>query len=77
MWTVASDGTLTAVSGSPFTTGTLPTAIAVDPGSAFVYVTTSGDNKVAVFTIDNTNNKLVSAGSVSTGTGPSSIVTTQ
>ena len=38
-------GVLTAVSGSPFSAGTTPSAVAVSSNGLFVYVANSGGNK--------------------------------
>ena len=73
---VKSDGTLTAISSSPFSTGKTPSAVAVDPSGSFVYVTNSGDNNISIFTI-NSNNSLTSGGTMTTGTSPSSLVVTK
>lgn len=48
-FSVASNGTLSAVSGSPFSAGTTPTGIAIDPTSRFVYTTDSTQNQLIVY----------------------------
>ena len=70
------DGTLTAISGSPFTTGKSPNDVTVDPSGNYVFVANSGDNNISIFSIGSTNT-LTSVGTIATGTGPSSIVATQ
>jgi YVTN family beta-propeller protein len=45
-------GTLTAVSGSPFATGSQPDSAAVDPTGHFVYVANSLSNNVSAYKID-------------------------
>lgn len=52
-FSVASSGALTAVAGSPFTAGTTPTGIAIDPTSRFVYVTDSVQNQLIAYDIMN------------------------
>lgn len=67
----ASGGGLTAVAGSPFTTGggSEPTGIAADPGSGAVYVTDAALNRVYSFTIGSTGG-LSLASALATGTQP-------
>jgi 6-phosphogluconolactonase (cycloisomerase 2 family) len=72
---INSDGSLTAMSGSPFTAGSSPSDVTVDPSGSFVYVTNFGASAVSIFRIS--SNALTGAGSASTGTNPNSVVTTQ
>jgi 6-phosphogluconolactonase len=61
-YTIAGDGTLTPILGSPFTVtnGNGPSAVAVDPSGRFVYATTPGSSfSVWCFTITPTNGQLV------------------
>ncbi|MGA8596373.1 MAG: beta-propeller fold lactonase family protein [Bryobacteraceae bacterium] len=74
----AATGTLTAVPGSPFTTGKEgPTFVAVDPAGRFLYVTNqySQDNDVAGFSIDRATGKLTAVPGLpfKAGSGPASI----
>jgi 6-phosphogluconolactonase (cycloisomerase 2 family) len=75
---IASDGSLTAVKGSPFAAGTGPTAMAVDPTGKFAYAantgTSSGGN-VSAYTIDATTGALtaVKGSPFSAGTEPSGV----
>lgn len=48
---IASDGKLTAISGSPYTVGVSPEAVVIDPSGAIVYVANAGSNSVTVFKI--------------------------
>jgi 6-phosphogluconolactonase (cycloisomerase 2 family) len=62
--TASIPGALTPISGSPFTaaSGGGPSAIAVDPGSKFVYATTTGSSSsIWCFAITPTTGQLVSA----------------
>ena len=45
----AGTSALTPVAGSPFTAGTGPNAVAVDPSGALVYVSNKGSNDVSAF----------------------------
>src|SRR5579859_6375077 len=51
-FTIAPNGTLVPVAGSPVTTGADPWAIAVDPFGRFVYVANRGSNSVSAYRID-------------------------
>jgi 6-phosphogluconolactonase (cycloisomerase 2 family) len=58
----SSTGTLTPVTGSPFTSnGTTPTSIAVDPNGAYAYVANTGSDNVSVYAIDETTGVLTAA----------------
>jgi 6-phosphogluconolactonase (cycloisomerase 2 family) len=48
----ASNGHLTAVSGSPFTAGSSPSSIATDPFGKFAYVANTGSTNVSEYTIN-------------------------
>ena len=48
----AQDGTLTAVPGSPFHTGSQPYGLRVDPSGKFLYVAISNSNSVDAFAIN-------------------------
>jgi len=67
-------GALTEVSGSPFGAGTGPQAVTVDPTSRYVYVVNKTAGSVSIFSIDTaTAGKLVSAGTISTGSSPNDV----
>lgn len=74
----SSNGALTAVTGSPFPTGsTDPISMDVDPSGVFAYVANFGSNNISAFSIDAATGALTAvAGSpFPTGAGPQSIVT--
>lgn len=54
-YTIATDGTLAAISGFPVNTGSrtisAPESIAIETGGKFLYVTNRNDNSVTSFTI--------------------------
>lgn len=63
-------GSLVELSGSPFTAGKIPYAVAVDPRGRFAYVANFQDGTVSVFTIDHCSGVLVADGpAVPTGGG--------
>jgi 6-phosphogluconolactonase len=73
-YAIGSNGALTAISGSPFSAGTAPTAVAIDPTSRFLYVTDSALNQVIEYTIQSTGILTpLNPGIVSTGTLPDGI----
>jgi len=57
---VGSGGALTPASGSPYTAGTAPSAIASDPTSRFLYITDSNQNQLITYTILSTNQLVAS-----------------
>jgi 6-phosphogluconolactonase (cycloisomerase 2 family) len=63
-------GVLTAVSGSPFPTGSAPESVALHPSKKFLYVANSGDNDLSLFTIASGGLTEVTPRAV-TGTTPS------
>ena len=70
----ASGGVLSKISGSPFSTGSVPTAVAVTPSRAYAYVLSSGGNGILAYTFDKSKGGLVAAaGAVGTGSGPVAI----
>jgi 6-phosphogluconolactonase (cycloisomerase 2 family) len=48
----SSSGSLTVISGSPFPTGSFPSAISSDAGGRFVFTGNVGDSTVSAFTVD-------------------------
>lgn len=68
-------GTLTNISGSPFTSGQSPNGIASDPNGKFLYSANTLDNNVSGFTIhpETGSLTLISGFPVAVGNGPSSV----
>ncbi len=73
-YAVNSDGTLTALSGSPFAAGKHPSAMTSDPGGATLYVTDFARNDVMAFTINAGILTPLGSSPFPSGTGPSGIV---
>ena len=71
--TTSFDGSLTPITGSPFTVGSFPLGIAEDPAGKYVYVTNSGDGNISGFSVgaDGSLSPL-STPTFSTGSGASS-----
>lgn len=65
-------GALIAATGTPFSSGTSPSAVTVSPNGAFAFVTNSGSNNVSAYTINATTGALtaVAGGAVAAGTTP-------
>jgi 6-phosphogluconolactonase (cycloisomerase 2 family) len=57
----AGDGALTSISGSPFSIGGIPRAIAITPSRAFAYVLSQGGSAVVGYTFDKSKGGLVTA----------------
>jgi 6-phosphogluconolactonase (cycloisomerase 2 family) len=71
---VNSNGTLAALPNSPFSAGTAPTAMAIDPTSRFLYVTDSAQNQVIEYTIQSTGQlNPINEGLAQTGNFPNGI----
>src|SRR5258708_18811020 len=69
-----SSGALTGVSGSPFSSGGIPTAVAVSPSKLFAYVLSAGGNAVISYNFDKNTGVLTAANAaVATGTTPISL----
>jgi 6-phosphogluconolactonase (cycloisomerase 2 family) len=51
-------GTLSLIPGSPFTVGTNPASMVLDPSSKFVYVANQGSNNVSAFAVNATTGAL-------------------
>jgi len=62
----SSTGALSAVAGSPFSTGTDPSAVSVDPTDRFVYVVNYGSATLSEFDLDSTGSLTPLAGSPAT-----------
>jgi 6-phosphogluconolactonase (cycloisomerase 2 family) len=71
---VGSDGTLTAVSGSPFAVGTHPSALASDPSNSYVYVTDYSSGKVFEYSVASGTGVLTALDTIASGSNPSAIV---
>ncbi|HLY42058.1 MAG TPA: beta-propeller fold lactonase family protein [Terracidiphilus sp.] len=69
---VNSDGTLSALPGSPFAAGTHPSSLAPDPGGSYLYVTDMGANQVLTFSIN--SGALTEVGSAASGSQPAAVV---
>jgi len=54
----ATSGALTPIVGSPFATGSQPTAVAIGPAGKFVYVSNGNSNNISAYTIDATSGAL-------------------
>lgn len=69
-------GELTEIAGppaSPYTAGTTPVSVTLDPSGKFAYATNSGSNDVTAYTVDGATGALVAvnvSGSFNTGSGP-------
>jgi hypothetical protein len=71
----AGNGALTSISGSPFSSGGIPRAIAITPSRAFAYVLSQGGDAVVGYTFDKSKGGLVVATApVLTGGAPIAIV---
>jgi 6-phosphogluconolactonase len=74
-YAVASGGTLTPVSGSPYQAGVKPSALATDPVSRFVYVTDFASNQLIGYAVLSTDTlQFMVNGPFRAGNQPSSIV---
>jgi len=72
-------GSLSPVSGSPFSAGRGPSSVAVDPSSQFVYVTNQTDGTVSAWKIDQTATNpgtlaAIAGSPFAAGSGPVAIV---
>lgn len=76
--TIAENGSMSEISGSPFTTGNHPAAAAVDFSGEFLYVVNQNDNNISGYSIDQTTGALtpLSPTTFATGKGAASIVVT-
>ena len=70
------DGTLTPITGSPFSAGLGPIAVAADPSFNFVYVLDKGSFQISEYSLNPGSGVLspLSPPAVSTGTSPTSFV---
>ena len=72
-YTIASNGTLTAMTTPTVMAGTTPYSVTVDPLGKFAYVANSGSDNVSEYTIDASSGALTLTGTVTAGTTPYSI----
>jgi 6-phosphogluconolactonase (cycloisomerase 2 family) len=71
VFSIASNGTLSEISGSPFKTGLGPAAVLADPTGSYVYVANRTGNSISAFSVGTTGGLTAIAGSpFSTGTTP-------
>ena len=68
-------GALTAITGSPFSAGVLPVAVAVDPTGSYAYVANQMDATISAFMINRTSGILsaVNGSPFATGSEPTSV----
>jgi len=73
-FTVSSDGTLSAIPGSPFAAGRQPTGVASDASSTYLYITDSANSDVLGFTIGSSGTLTnVSGSPFAAGNQPSAV----
>jgi DNA-binding beta-propeller fold protein YncE len=70
-FSIQAGGTLTAVGGSPFTAGTSPRAVAVDPSGQFAYVSNYTAGGINEYTIS--AGVLAANGTIAAGTNPQAV----
>jgi 6-phosphogluconolactonase len=58
VFSIGTNGTLNEVTGSPYPTGTGPTAVILDPTGSYVYVANKGSNNISAFTLTLASGKL-------------------
>lgn len=58
VFSIGTNGVLNEVSGSPYTAGTGPKGVAVDPTGAYVYVLNYGSNNISGFSLNATSGQL-------------------
>jgi 6-phosphogluconolactonase (cycloisomerase 2 family) len=73
-YSVGSDGTLTALAGSPYAAGTSPSGIAAGPGGSNLYVTDAATASVLSYATTNGVPAPVSGSPFAAGNGPSAVV---
>jgi 6-phosphogluconolactonase len=76
-YSVGSGGTLSALSGSPFSNGSAPTALAVDSTGSYLLAisNTAGTDNLVMYSFGSAGNP-VSAASATAGTGPVALAAT-
>jgi 6-phosphogluconolactonase (cycloisomerase 2 family) len=70
------NGSLSPLSGSPYTAGSTPFSIAMDSSGKFIYVANQGSNNISAFSVNATTGVLSSVGTYASGNGPYGITTT-
>jgi len=70
-YTIATSGSLTPLSGSPYQAGGGPSSVVVDPTYSYVYVANAQDSSVTEYSMS--NGELTSIGTESTGLQPIAI----
>jgi 6-phosphogluconolactonase len=73
-FTVNADGTLAAMTGSPFAAGTHPSAIAADPSGGYVYVTDLAKADVLTYSVGSGPLTPVAGSPFPSGNAPAAIV---
>ena len=73
-FSVASDGVLTPLSGSPYPAGTKPSAITGDPTSTYVYATDFAGNDILGYSVSSGDLTPLSGSPYPAGNRPSAIV---
>jgi 6-phosphogluconolactonase len=58
VFSIGTGGSLSEISGSPYTVGTGPTGVLVDPTGSYVYVANKGSNNISAFTLVAASGKL-------------------
>jgi 6-phosphogluconolactonase len=58
VFSIGTNGGLSEISGSPYTTGTGPTGVAMDTTGSYVYVANKGSNNISAFTLTAASGKL-------------------
>lgn len=72
-FSVGSNGTLTALSGSPWAAGTKPSGLAASPDGAYLYVTDASTASVLAYSISSGVLTPVSGSPFNAGNGPSAV----
>jgi 6-phosphogluconolactonase (cycloisomerase 2 family) len=70
------NGSLSPLSGSPYTTGADPLSVAMDSSGKFIYVANNRSNNISAFSVNSTTGALSSIGTYASGSGPNGITTT-
>ena len=61
------------MASSPFTTGSFPLGLTVDPRGSFVYVANNNDNTISTYAVNVTTGALSGSGSSAVSTGPTCV----
>lgn len=73
-FSVGTGGVLTALAGSPFSAGVLPSAITSDASGSYLYITDYSRNKVLGYSVNSGQLTQLASSPFQTGTAPSAIV---